>query len=340
MSGEEGMHFASQLIMQVGQSGAQLIVRLTGMGMRGVGRTLSVAGAGIEHWRQQHINTGEMTIRRLQHKASGDLHQQDIDPEILKSLRKDLKSRGVDFAIEKGRDGQTYVHFSGRDVDTIDHAIKQVAATHRINLTDDAPAMEVTNLDAPGAIDEVSISSTPINELVVERGQIAEDATTEPQILAAMAHDDTAYVRMRVAQSENTPIATLDMLSVDEHACVRGDVANNVRTRPETLARLALDPEASVRGAVLNNPSTLPETRQQLTHDEHPSISETARSKPTGAQQGLEQLDVSLSDAKTVAPPRTKDDVLTDLKGRVKASLEQSSSAVDMPTRTLPSPKR
>ncbi|WP_160149053.1 DUF3801 domain-containing protein [Arcanobacterium ihumii] len=46
----------------------------------------------------------------------------------MSALSKDLKKRGVDFAIEKGSDGLTHVHFKGADVDTMQHGFKMAQA--------------------------------------------------------------------------------------------------------------------------------------------------------------------------------------------------------------------
>lgn len=71
---------------------------------------------------------GKMSVKALQTKAGGDIHAQEIDPTLIKEVQKDLKKRGIDFAIEHGHDGHTYVQFKGVDTDSLSHALKQAQA--------------------------------------------------------------------------------------------------------------------------------------------------------------------------------------------------------------------
>lgn len=68
---------------------------------------------------------GQQTIKYLQYASKGDLHNQTVDKSLLKDLRHDFQKRGLDFAIEKGKDGQTYIHFKGADIDAVKHGLTQ-----------------------------------------------------------------------------------------------------------------------------------------------------------------------------------------------------------------------
>ncbi|QRV02061.1 PcfB family protein [Arcanobacterium phocisimile] len=69
------------------------------------------------------IGDGSTKFKALVNK--GDLHPIEVSSELVKDFKKDLKKRGVDFAVEKGADGKTYIHFIGKDADTIKHALSQ-----------------------------------------------------------------------------------------------------------------------------------------------------------------------------------------------------------------------
>ena len=72
----------------------------------------------------------QASLANLQRQMGGDLHPLAIAPELERYLKADLRRRGVNFSLEKAPDGNTYVHFSGRDVDTVQHGLKQSAARY------------------------------------------------------------------------------------------------------------------------------------------------------------------------------------------------------------------
>ena len=72
----------------------------------------------------------QTSLAALQRQMGGDLHPLAIAPELERYLKADLRRRGVNFSLEKAPDGNTYVHFSGRDVDTVQHGLKQSAARY------------------------------------------------------------------------------------------------------------------------------------------------------------------------------------------------------------------
>lgn len=72
----------------------------------------------------------QASLATLQRQMGGDLHPLAISPELERYLKADLRRRGVNFSLEKAPDGNTYVHFSGRDVDTVQHGLKQAAARY------------------------------------------------------------------------------------------------------------------------------------------------------------------------------------------------------------------
>lgn len=72
----------------------------------------------------------QTSLATLQRQMGGDLHPLAIAPKLERYLKADLRRRGVNFSLEKAPDGNTYVHFSGRDVDTVQHGLKQSAARY------------------------------------------------------------------------------------------------------------------------------------------------------------------------------------------------------------------
>lgn len=72
-------------------------------------------------------------VALLQQKAGGDLHQMEVNPELAKYVQRELKARGVKFAREDAPDGKTYIHFAGRDVDTVQHCLTQANAAYQFD---------------------------------------------------------------------------------------------------------------------------------------------------------------------------------------------------------------
>lgn len=98
-----------------------------------LGMMLKIFSTGVEQLKKipavpGNPTHGQKSIKRLQHENNGDLHNQVVEKKLLKDLKHDFRARGIDFAIEKGKDGQTYLHFKGGDVDSIKHGFLQAKA--------------------------------------------------------------------------------------------------------------------------------------------------------------------------------------------------------------------
>ena len=130
MSMLSGEQLSQQIVITSTQVGINVTARLASGTLTGLKGTLRVIRAGLKHvkGKGQH---GQMRLRNLQRAAGGDLHQQTVTDRLLSTLTRDLKKRGVDFSLEKGRDGVHFVHFKGADADTMRHAILQ--AEKRLN---------------------------------------------------------------------------------------------------------------------------------------------------------------------------------------------------------------
>lgn len=170
MSGEEGVQMSMQMMTSAGQAGIKIITKLAGtsanLTWQGLRATQNLAAEAVRN----KLNSGDMNLKRLQTLTGGDLHQQEIiSPDKLAELKTDLKKRGLNFSIENAADGNTYLHFSGKDIDTISHALNQVMKEHSPpqleNTLKDAthntaPAQQVT-LDSLNPTGSVFVSHDP-----------------------------------------------------------------------------------------------------------------------------------------------------------------------------------
>ena len=140
----------SSRIASVGQQAAADAARLT---VRVSGRLAEqLAGAG--GWTvskgvgaaKRHIDSGHMNERRLQRVAGGDIHELRLDRESLRAVSHSLKKAGLDFAIE--HDGEDhYLHFRGRDLDHVQHAVSRAFRSIGLELDPDAITVQRTAPD-------------------------------------------------------------------------------------------------------------------------------------------------------------------------------------------------
>lgn len=89
-------------------------VRVAGLTYRSVRKTLSQTYG----------------VALLQQRAKGDLHQMEVNPSLAPYVQRELNARKVEFAREDARDGKTYIHFVGKDVDTVQHCLNQANAAY------------------------------------------------------------------------------------------------------------------------------------------------------------------------------------------------------------------
>ena len=73
-------------------------------------------------------------LSALHQQAGGDLRMFLVAPELERSVKADLRRRGVGYSVEHGADGKIYLHFSGRDIRTIQHGLRQAAARYERKL--------------------------------------------------------------------------------------------------------------------------------------------------------------------------------------------------------------
>ncbi|RSX51278.1 PcfB family protein [Bifidobacterium callimiconis] len=138
------------------KAGAKLAAALIGAGWR-------VTTAPIRNAIAEHNIGGEISEKQLQ--ATGeDIHQISLDNESLKAVGKSLRQSGITYAIEKGNDGQYFLHFQGKDADHVEHAVRRAFDKLGLELDLDKPGETTPELEEPtfGTLDA---DDTPTGEL-------------------------------------------------------------------------------------------------------------------------------------------------------------------------------
>ena len=153
---EQGTQITQSAMIEVSKTSTKLSVNLVGTSTHAVASMLGFVATTLHNARSQHNNKpGQTTLSRLQERVDGDVHTQVLDPSLEKTLRQELNSRGINFAIEHAPDGQTYVHFAGKDLHTLEHAVTQTEARlgtdqqPEIRTPDQAPADTPTKDTTP-----------------------------------------------------------------------------------------------------------------------------------------------------------------------------------------------
>ncbi|MFC5369458.1 PcfB family protein [Arcanobacterium bovis] len=130
---------------------------------------------------------GQMTLRRLQKNAGGDIHPVEISQELKDDVAQYLRRKGVDFAIEKAPDGSHYIHFKGSDVSIVEHALKQVKI--KLKLTDNIELDPQDKQEEPAQdIQEKNLGDAETNPdmPVIDGDQLeitgVEEVTPQPQM--------------------------------------------------------------------------------------------------------------------------------------------------------------
>jgi hypothetical protein len=104
------------------------------------------------------------------------------------------------------------------------------------------------------------------------RRRVAWNKATPSEILTVLSQDQDAEVRRRVAWNEATPSEILTVLSQDQDAEVRRNVARNKATPSKVLADFAKDQDTKVRQLLAESSSTPPETLVALAQDRDAAV--------------------------------------------------------------------
>lgn len=148
---------AETIVTSASRGVVRVSAKVSSLGLRGLSQVMKISAQEVK--KLPHVpgspDHGKMTIKALQKKTGGDLHAQQLDQSLIKDIQKDLKKRGVDFAIERGHDGHTYIHFSGSDTDAMSHAIDQVRT--KIDKNIEAKRKPQTRADVTKKIETIKI---------------------------------------------------------------------------------------------------------------------------------------------------------------------------------------
>ncbi len=157
-------------------------------------------------------------VALLQQSAKGDLHQMEVNPALAPYVQRELKARKVEFAREDARDGKTYIHFVGKDVDTVQHCLTQANAayTHDNPSTrseESSPVVEtrrdaenkqreVRRDDVPGAQSQetLSVVEGSDNPGEIGAGNISGQDATRQRPAASKTKRTRADVKREIAQ--------------------------------------------------------------------------------------------------------------------------------------------
>lgn len=113
-----------QIAMGVGRAGGGLALRV---GEKTAGWFLRLGGRGLSAMRgvmRRGRDTGRMSEKRLQRVAGGDVHTVELERRQVRAVVRSLHRAGVRYSVE--RDGRSaWVHFEGRDLDHVTHAVRR-----------------------------------------------------------------------------------------------------------------------------------------------------------------------------------------------------------------------
>ncbi|VEG28515.1 DUF3801 domain-containing protein [Actinomyces howellii] len=128
MLADEGGQAALKVYIEITKDAVKVVSKVVDVTARSLYNITRMAGHGLSQAVSRQLNTGSMSLSRLRRNVGPDLKSVAISPQMARSLRADLRRRGVSFSIEKGADGHSYVHFSGKDINTVRHGLAQVQA--------------------------------------------------------------------------------------------------------------------------------------------------------------------------------------------------------------------
>lgn len=143
-----------------------------------------------------------------------------------------------------------------------------------------------------------------------QRGRVALNRRTSPEMLATMAEDENLWVRGCVARNPSTPSNVLAGLAEDEDWGVRMFVAVHPHTSLATLSILADDKHPWVRSCVACNPTVSSDMLARLATDEDDGVRSASTSAIVarlGERANHPISDLAISD--TLCPARSKEGV-------------------------------
>lgn len=123
---EEKIQGVVQNIIQAGFRAALKVPKGVALGLLRGGAKLAKKGTvGAAHAVKEHLDSGQVSEKKLQKLEGGDLHDLRLDDGTLKQVIKSLNEAGVRFSIEPTKEGSYFLHFAGKNEDHVKHAVER-----------------------------------------------------------------------------------------------------------------------------------------------------------------------------------------------------------------------
>ncbi|MBW3079037.1 MULTISPECIES: DUF3801 domain-containing protein [Bifidobacterium] len=176
-----------QIAMGVSRAGGGFALRV---GEKTAGWFLRLGGRGLSAMRgviRRGRDTGRMSEKRLQRLAGGDVHAVELERHQARAVARSLRRAGVRYSVE--RDGQsTWIHFEGRDLDHVTHAVRRALQDvgYELRIDGRQPAER-----------RGSENTQPQQATELDRDEPQEPAPAEPE-RSSPTHRDAAQSESRV----------------------------------------------------------------------------------------------------------------------------------------------
>lgn len=249
---EQGTQMTQSAMIDLSKTGAKLTVNAVSLTASSMRSLLSFAVTALQNARLNHNNRpGQTTISRLQERTGGDVHAQVIDPSLEKKLRKELNSRGISFAVEHAPDGQTYIHFAGKDLPSLEHAVTQAEARLGISETKQQTAPEPKvqpTQDTPEPQGTKTQAAAEPTTTTLKTPEPTEPTRPDP----AAVWSGPEQPRQAAARTAGRQPATISPRgSAKPRPATKTDVVNRIQTRAQQLVKTPAAKSApiKIRGA-------------------------------------------------------------------------------------------
>jgi hypothetical protein len=156
---EEKIQGVVQNIIQAGVRYALKVPKGVALGLLRGGAKLAKKGTvGAAHAVKEHLDSGQVSEKKLQKLEGGDLHDLRLDDGTLKQVIKSLNEAGVRFSVEPTKEGSYFLHFAGKNEDHVKHAVERAFKKMGLEINeedfipDPQPTVEETREQAEQAV--------------------------------------------------------------------------------------------------------------------------------------------------------------------------------------------
>ncbi|TPF78264.1 MULTISPECIES: DUF3801 domain-containing protein [unclassified Bifidobacterium] len=241
-----------QIAMGVGRAGGGLALRV---GEKTAGWFLRLGGRGLSAMRgviRRGRDTGRMSEKRLQRLAGGDIHAIELERHQVRAVVRSLRRAGVRYSVE--RDSQsTWIHFEGRDLDHVTHAVRRALQDVGYEL----------RIDGRRPVEQLGSKDTQVQPA-------ADPGRDEPREPAPVNPEQSSPTLSDAAQSgSRVPTATAERCDEASPAVVA-----------EQSARPISDDEQPPQSPVVSSPAARGETATTADEANRQTVPEPAPSGP------------------------------------------------------------